>query len=159
MRPLPHTRSCFFCGEDNPFGLRLRFETDGRIVRTRFTPSPGQIGFQNVTHGGILATVLDEIMVWACAVATRRFAYCAELTTRFHQPARPDSPLSVTAELVENRRGRVLTAKADILDTDGQKVASASGRYRPILPALVPGMLSDVVGDVSWIEGIEPDTK
>jgi len=64
MRELPHTHSCFVCGEANPLGLKLRFESDGQIVRTRFTPCPDHMGFKDVIHGGLLATVLDEIMVW-----------------------------------------------------------------------------------------------
>ena len=68
MKPLPHTYSCFVCGESNAAGLKLRFETDGRIVRTRFHPRPEHAGFKGVVHGGIIATVLDEVMVWACAV-------------------------------------------------------------------------------------------
>src|ERR1041385_3913787 len=63
MKILPHTRSCFVCGEANPAGLRLRFETDGQVVTARFTPRPEHIGFKQVVHGGIVATLLDEIMV------------------------------------------------------------------------------------------------
>jgi acyl-coenzyme A thioesterase PaaI-like protein len=72
MRKLPHTHSCFVCGESNPAGLNLRFETDGRVVRARFTPRVEHVGFKQVVHGGIIATVLDEIMVWACAVPTKQ---------------------------------------------------------------------------------------
>lgn len=155
VRELPHTTSCFVCGERNPLGLNLRFQTDGKVVSTTFTPTTAHIGFRGVTHGGILATVLDEIMVWACAVSTRRFSFCAELTTRFHHPAQPDAPLTVTSELLENRRNRVFEAKAEIRDADGQLIAEATGKYRPLMNAMTPGMLQDVVGDISWIEGIE----
>lgn len=155
MRPLPHTTSCFVCGERNPSGLNLRFESDGQVVRTTFTPAPDQIGFRGVTHGGVLATVLDEIMVWACAVATRRFAYCAELTTRFHQTAIPGHTLTVTSRLTANRRNRIFDAAAEMRDGDENLIASATGKYRPILAAQIPGMLSDVIGDISWIEGVD----
>src|ERR1043165_7802872 len=99
MQTLPHTRSCFVCGESNPVGLNLRFETDGRLVTARFTPRPEHIGFKQVIHGGLIATVLDEIMVWVCAVRTKRFAYCAELNVRFVSPARPGEPVIATAAL------------------------------------------------------------
>jgi len=154
MRELPHTTSCFVCGEANDLGLNLRFETDGAIVRATFTPAAEHIGFRGVTHGGILATVLDEIMVWACAVATRRFAFCAELTTRFHQNAVPDNELIATSELTANRRNKIFEAKAEIHDHDGNLIATGTGKYRPILNAMTPAMLSDIVGDISWIEGV-----
>ena len=90
MRALPHTYSCFVCGESNPIGLRLRFETDGRMVQTRFVPRPEHIGFKQTVHGGLIATLLDEAMVWACAVQTKRFAFCADLNVRFLNPVKPN---------------------------------------------------------------------
>lgn len=151
MTPLPHTRSCFVCGESNSHGLKLRFETDGREVRTRFTPHAEHIGFKGVTHGGLLATVLDEVMVWAVAVATRRFAYCAEMTVRFHQPSQSDVELLVVAELVENRRNKLFAAKAELRTADGAVVAAATGKYLPIPADDVQTMLTEFVGDRSFL--------
>src|SRR5580765_5067305 len=102
MNTLPHTHSCFVCGESNPVGLKLRFETDGRLVQTRFTPLPQHVGFKQTIHGGLIATLLDEIMVWACAVQTRRFAFCAELNVRFLNPVRPNEELTAIGELASN---------------------------------------------------------
>lgn len=147
MTPLPHTHSCFVCGESNAHGLRLRFHADGRTVHTRFTPRAEHIGFKGVTHGGILATVLDEIMVWAVAVATRRFAYCAEMTVRFQRPAKPDEELAASAGLVADRRGKIFEAKAELRTAEGVVIATATGKYLPIPAAEVAGMLSELVGD------------
>ncbi len=147
MTPLPHTRSCFVCGESNAQGLRLRFHTDGRIVHTSFTPDAEHIGFKGVTHGGILATVLDEVMVWAVAVATRRFAYCAEMTVRFLRPARPGEELSAFAEIVTDRRGKIFEAKGELRTASGEVVAASTGKYLPIPEAEVAAMLTELVGD------------
>lgn len=151
MTPLPHTRSCFVCGEANTHGLRLRFHTDGRTVHTRFTPRAEHIGFKGVTHGGLLATVLDEVMVWAVAVAARRFAYCAELTVRFQRPARPDEELAATAELVADRRGKIFEAHGELRAPGGEVIATATGKYLPIPEAEVAGMLTELVGDRSLL--------
>ncbi len=147
MTPLPHTHSCFVCGESNSHGLRLRFHTDGKTVHTCFTPAAEHIGFKGVTHGGILATVLDEIMVWAVAVAARRFAYCAEMTVRFQRPARPGEELTVTAELTTNRRGKLFEAKSELRAPNGEVIATATGKYLPIPEAEAAGMLTELVGD------------
>ena len=71
MLKLPHTRSCFVCGLNNPLGLKLDFETDGRIVRAHFAPRPEHVGFRETVHGGLIATVLDEAMVWVIGVRGR----------------------------------------------------------------------------------------
>ena len=147
MRELPHTDGCFVCGEANAAGLKLRFTTDGKIVETRFTARADHIGFQQVIHGGIISTVLDEIMVWACAVQTRQFGFCAEMTVRFNHPLRPGTEVIATSELVSNRRGKLFEAKAELRDAQGLLLASATGKYLPIKETELPAMLADLKCD------------
>jgi uncharacterized protein (TIGR00369 family) len=153
MKVLPHTHSCFVCGESNPVGLNLRFETDGRIVRTRFKPGLEHIGFLQVVHGGILATVLDEIMVWACVIATRRFAFCAEMNVRFALPARPGEELEASAELVTNRRNKIFEAKGELRNSAGEVLATATGKYCPVKEIDLSAMARDFVDDPGWLLG------
>lgn len=151
MKELPHTHSCFVCGEANPLGLKIRFQTDGRVVTARFKPCPEHIGFKGVVHGGITATVLDEIMVWACVVATKKFAYCAELNVRYVKPLAPDQEVTVTSELVADRKGRIFEAKATVLDAAGEPMVHATGKYMPIREADATLMMADFIGDASWV--------
>ena len=144
MRALPHTDSCFVCGESNASGLKLRFETDGQVVLARFVPREDHIGFKGTNHGGIIATVLDEIMVWACAVATKRFGYCAELNVRFASPLRPGQEVFASAELTSNRRNKIFEAKSELRDAGGTVLASATGKYLPIKESEVAAMLTDL---------------
>ena len=153
MKELPHTHSCFVCGESNAIGLKLRFETDEHIVRTRFTPLPEHIGFKQVVHGGIIATLLDEIMVWACAVQTKRFAYCAEMTVRFLKPLRPGEEAVATGELTANRREKIFEAKAELKNQAGELLASATGKYLPVKAMDLADMATDFVGDPNQILG------
>jgi uncharacterized protein (TIGR00369 family) len=131
--------------------MNLRFETDGQLVRTAFHPHPEHVGFREVVHGGIISTLLDEIMVWACAVRTRRFAFCAELNVRFLEPLRPGQAGIATAELVADRRGRLFEAKAELRSSAGALLASATGKYLPIKGSSAEEMATDFVGDPSWI--------
>ena len=151
MKSLPHTHSCFVCGESNPFGLKLRFETDGHIVQTRFVPRAEHIGFKGVVHGGLTATVLDEIMVWACAVPTRKFSYCAELTVRYLQTLAPGVEVIVTSELVANRKNRLYEAKAVVRNAANMIFAEATGKYLPVKSATASEMARDFVGDARWL--------
>jgi len=152
MKVLPHTHSCFVCGESNPFGLKLRFETDGRIVQTRFTPKAEHIGFKQVVHGGIISTLLDEIMVWACAVQTRRFAYCAELTVRFLMPLQPGQEVAARGELIANRRDKIFEAKGELRDIEGKLLASATGKYLPVKAREAAEMATDLIGDLGFLK-------
>jgi uncharacterized protein (TIGR00369 family) len=120
-------------------------------VHTHFTPAAEHIGFKGVAHGGILATVLDEIMVWAVAVASRRFAFCAELTVRFLRPARPGEELTATAELTTDRRGKLFEAKSELRAPNGEVIATATGKYLHIRETDAAGMLTELVGDRAFL--------
>ena len=152
MQPLPHTHSCFVCGESNPFGLNLRFHTDGRIVRVEFKPRPEHVGFKHATHGGIISTVLDEVMFWACAVPTKQFAFCAEMTVRFQQPLRPGDTAIATAELVNNRKNRIFEAKAELRNQADALLATATGKYVPVKAADLTELAADIVGEPGMFE-------
>lgn len=132
-------------------GLKLRFQTDGRIVECRFRPRAEHVGFQRTVHGGLIGAVLDEIMVWACAVQTRRFSYCAEMTVRFRHPARPGSELRAIGEMLANRRGRIFEARAHIQDETGQVLAVGEGKYVPVALTDLAGMEGELIGDSSWL--------
>lgn len=153
MLELPHTRSCFVCGESNPQGFNLRSETDGKTVRAHFAFRSVHVGFKQTVHGGLTATLLDEIMTWACVVQAKRFAYCAELNVRYLVPVRPDQPIVATAELVANRRGRLFEAKAELKDDAGTVLATAGGKYLPLKDADAAGMASDFLGDLGSLLG------
>lgn len=150
MQPLPHTRSCFVCGEANPLGLRLRFESDGRLVRAKFSPRAEHNGFKGVVHGGLIATVLDEIMFWACAVPTRRLTLCAELNVRYLNPLPPDGEFVVTGELVANRKDRIYEAKGALQGVGGVVFATATGKYVPLKNVELSEVTADLVGDPGW---------
>ncbi len=151
MKQLPHTRSCFVCGDANARGFNLRSETDGKVVRTQFAFRAEHVGFKETVHGGLTATLLDEIMTWACAVGAKRFAYCAELNVRYLLPVRPNEPILAAAELVANRKGRLFEAKAEMKDQAGNVLATATGKYLPLKAADAVGMATDFVGDLGWV--------
>jgi acyl-coenzyme A thioesterase PaaI-like protein len=131
---LPHTAGCLVCGRDNPHGLRLDLHVDpaSGVVRVAFTPRPEHIGFEGVVHGGVIATVLDEAMVWCATWAGRRFCVCAELTTRFKREAAVGRALVVETK-IESNRPRLITTAGDVRDAEtGEPVATGSAKYVPV---------------------------
>ena len=90
-------------------------------------------------------------MVWACVVRTKQFAYCAELNVRFVKPARPGEEVTGTAELVENRRGKIFDARSELKNAAGEMLATATGRYLPIKNIEATDMAADFVGDPNWL--------
>lgn len=131
---LPHTPGCLVCGRENPHGMRLSLfvDSDTGLVRTEFTPQSTHLGFEGIAHGGAVATVIDEAMVWAATWAGRRFCLCGEMTVRFRSPAVIGRPLVVQAR-VEQSRARLITTTAEVRDRETDTVvAEAAGKYVPM---------------------------
>ena len=76
---------CFVCGPANPHGLQLSFTLDKDVCRTVFTPEPHHAGYDQVTHGGILFSVLDDVMANYLFLQGHR-CYTARCELRYHQP-------------------------------------------------------------------------
>jgi acyl-coenzyme A thioesterase PaaI-like protein len=129
---LPQTAGCLVCGRDNPVGLRLRLSAvaDTGHVITDFTTDPHHIGFAGLIHGGLLATVLDEAMVWAAIWSSRRACVAAEMTVRFKQKVAVGRSISVDAWVTRATRRLIETESALC---DGAVVCcTATAKYVPL---------------------------
>ena len=124
---LKDDRKCFVCGTDNPLGLRLAFSMDeaDRSIRTEFTPAREHQGYQDVTHGGLISTVLDEAMT-KLAFQLGMDAVTGRLTVRFKRPLMVGEKIIVTGRIVKES-GRAVEAVASAVREDGTVVAEAEG--------------------------------
>lgn len=119
-------RYCFVCGPENPDGLHASFECAEGRATGRYLPRPEHQGYQGISHGGILAALLDESMVYA-AVTLGHWVTTAEMTVRYTKPAPTGQPLTVHAEVVQRQR-RLVNCRAEIRSEDGQVLATATGK-------------------------------
>jgi acyl-coenzyme A thioesterase PaaI-like protein len=123
-------RRCFVCGSENPIGLKLRFLSEGDVVRTRYRPSPEHEGYRHLAHGGIIATVLDEVMIKA-ALALEIYCVTAQLEIRYRAPA----PIAVELLFegkIATRKGRIIKTVGSVRDDTGKVYAEAAGTYMTV---------------------------
>ena len=59
----------------------LHLDSDGQI-ELAFRPRVEYAGWNAVTHGGLIATVLDEVMTWAAIVESDRACFAADFSVR-----------------------------------------------------------------------------
>ena len=120
------TDRCFGCGQQNPAGLKLRFNIDGDSVRTEFTPSPAHEGYPGYLHGGITCALLDEAMGWAAYhLSSGALAATARLQIKFRRPLLIGEPLTVEASITR-KSTRHLWTEATIKRRDGKLAAEAT---------------------------------
>ena len=58
---------CFGCAPNNESGLKMEFYEDGDEIVSKWVPEARFQGWLNTLHGGIQATLLDEICAWVIA--------------------------------------------------------------------------------------------
>ncbi len=117
---------CFVCGPENPSGLQARFTAGNGQAQGTFHPRSEHQGFAGISHGGILASLLDEAMVYA-AVTLGRWVTTAELTVRYCRPARTGEPITISAEVTRHQR-RLVECRAELRSDAGEVVAYATGK-------------------------------
>jgi acyl-coenzyme A thioesterase PaaI-like protein len=116
--------SCFACGRDNPNGLQIHFEIDATgAAAASWVPARAWEGFENVIHGGILTTAMDEAMAKAVVAAGIQGLTC-ELRIRLHHSVNPGSPLHIRGWIVRVHR-RLVRTEASICSPAGNEYAHA----------------------------------
>jgi acyl-coenzyme A thioesterase PaaI-like protein len=104
-RARPDANNCFVCGPDNPIGLRLVFRMDGDVCRSEFTPDQRHVGFDGMTHGGILYSALDDVMAnWLFLQGAR--GYTARCEVRYREPLDIGAEVQLEGRL-ERRKARL----------------------------------------------------
>lgn len=120
------SRDCFACGQDNPIGLHLDFKCHDGYVECQLVLEQRFAGWNDIAHGGITATVLDE--------AASYVPYCmgfvtvtARLDIKYLSPIRVGEELTVQGRFVERRR-QIIEADASIRDGSSDLKASARAK-------------------------------
>ncbi|WP_052296082.1 PaaI family thioesterase [Thermodesulfobium narugense] len=107
---------CFACGRANPLGLRLEISQDNEGVFTTFQFQKNHQGWNNIVHGGIISTLLDELSTWA-AVKLGHNVVTAQLIVKFKKPITIGTYVRVFAKVTEDK-GRLIYAKSQIESLD-----------------------------------------
>lgn len=116
---------CFGCGRSNPYGLGLKMAVCGDTVVAHFTPLPHHQGWPDIVHGGVLCTLLYEVMEnWSYLNGI--VTMVRSLDARLRRPAFVGQKLTAVSRL-ENRTGREMDVAATLESEDGiVAVGSAS---------------------------------
>jgi uncharacterized protein (TIGR00369 family) len=120
---------CFGCGGANARGMQLTFEQDDNAQRIRgtFKLAAEYQGGPGFIHGGIIATVLDEVMGKVNRFRGVR-AVTAELNVEYLKPVKVDEDLIVEGHEVE-MSGRYVILAGEIRNQSGQVLARGRGRF------------------------------
>ena len=117
----PINQWCFACGKENPIGLQLDFVEKDESYMTTFLPRPEHQGYDGIMHGGLISTVLDEVMARYIHKKGHN-AVTARLDVRFRHPISIGQQFTAVAK-ISGRRGNMYEVVAEIILLDGTVAA------------------------------------
>jgi len=140
---------CFVCGEKNDFGLHARFyETDSNELVALITPSEQHQGYPGRMHGGIAATILDEVIARSICNGKdeQLWGVTMELKTRFRKPIPIGQELKVIGRItIEGTR--TFEGTGEIILPNGDVAVSAEGKY---IKLTIDKIASEQFSDEEW---------
>ena len=128
MRLDVQANKCFVCGPGNSHGLNIRFRLDGEICRAEWKSSTAYMGYDGVTHGGILFCLLDDVMA-NLLFLKGEVCVTAKADVRFREPLGIGEAVRLESYL-ERRRGSLAVIRGTVTrDSDEIVVAESTGHF------------------------------
>ena len=127
MQEVTKYKYCFVCGDQNESGLKARFFVQSfGSVASEYTVEQRFAGYDNIMHGGIAASLLDEVMIKAI-LKDDILAVTAEMTVKFKAPVYVGQKMVLVGRVIESK-GRLYRTEG-VAEVAGKVVAEATGTY------------------------------
>lgn len=123
--------NCFGCSPDNHHGLKLEFwfNEEEKFVEAKWNPQEFLQGYTGVLHGGIQATVMDEIASWAIYVLLETAGVTSKMEIQYLKPVLiACGPITVISSFI-NKEKRLANMKVDLFDGNIQICTTANVQY------------------------------
>jgi uncharacterized protein (TIGR00369 family) len=124
---LVDNNKCFACGVANPHGLKLEFEQDGEDYFCEFYTEERYQGYTGVLHGGIAATILDEVMFKHLNTRDMNVV-TASMELRYRKPVPTGVTVRCVARQMSERRN-IYVMSAVVILPNGDVAVEATGKF------------------------------
>jgi acyl-coenzyme A thioesterase PaaI-like protein len=120
---------CFACGTANPIGLNLQFYRLGDDICTEIRLGRYHVGWSDIAHGGIISTILDEVMSWTVLCFKRVFFVTRRMEIKYIRPISVGTYLTAKGCIVGEMEERNINVKGSIRDDHGNLMARSIGEF------------------------------
>ena len=125
----PQGYHCFACGTANPIGLNLQFYRLGDAVYSEIALEKNHEGWENMAHGGIVSTLLDEVMSWTIMYFKKTFLVTRKMEVKYIRPVLIGTPLVIKGEVMDDLSPPKVKARAEIRDDEGNLLVRSLGEF------------------------------
>ena len=120
---------CFGCSQKNPYGLKMRFYVDDTTIYSWPKVPDHLCGWDGIVHGGVLSTILDEIMSWSAIYNLHRVVMTKTMTVDFFKPVYTADSLRVEGRVIEQISEREVIVEGKIYKDDDLLCAQSRGTF------------------------------
>jgi len=148
LKKQPNSQHCFICGVSNPVGLKLKiYQVEDGVIQTSFTAPSHFQGYPGVLHGGIVASILDEISGRALMgdPASPRFMFTGKLEVKYRKNVPIGVPLKIIGKAIRSK-GKTAQGWAGIYDDKDFLLAEATTLLIDVPKELLPREDMDQLG-------------
>ena len=130
LKRQPNSHKCLICGLDNPYGVKASFyEMEDNSVVSIFKYESNHQSYPERTHGGMIASMLDEIIGRAIWVyEPEAWGVTIDINVKYRKPVPYDTELMAIGVIKKNS-SRVFTGFGKICDMEGVVLATAEATY------------------------------
>ncbi|MBM9612783.1 PaaI family thioesterase [Desulfobulbus rhabdoformis] len=122
-------QTCFGCGSKNPVGLRMEFLTDDTRLYSFVSVPKTMTGWDSTVHGGILTTILDEMMGWSVIYLLGKIGVTKSITVDFKKPVASENPLMAVGSIQEVVSERKAIVTGEIYNQDSILCVQSTGTF------------------------------
>ena len=122
------SQNCFGCHPDNPIGLKIDFYEKGNDIFSWLQVTDNLCGWNQMVHGGIITTILDEVMSRCAMFASDKLSFTKSIAVNFLRPIPTGNEMLTMATVSEKIKKRELKIEGQIL-FNGKKCATATGLF------------------------------
>ena len=120
---------CFACGTDNPIGLNMNFYRMKDTVCSDVTLGKNHEGWENMAHGGIISTLLDEVMSWTVLYFKRTFLVTRKMDIKYIKPVPLHIPLTARGKILDEPGHSKIDIRGEIVDAEGKLLVRSRGEF------------------------------
>ena len=153
-KKLPNNRdhNCFGCSPTNASGLQMAFLADETSVTSHVIVPEHLCGWNSLVHGGVMSTILDEIMSWAAIHILKQIPMTKSISVDFMKPVYVGHPLKAQGRVLEKISLREALMEGKIFNAEDVCCAKAKGTFAVFSPAIAKRLKITDNQSLRWFE-------
>ncbi len=133
-------KHCFGCSPSNPAGLKMEFYTNEESIHSWVKIPEHLCGWNNLVHGGVISTMLDEVMGWAAIHLLKLIVLTKTMTIDFIQPISINDELKVESRITKFENKGEVIIEGTVHNERGELCARSTGLFSYFPPATIKKM-------------------